>query len=451
MDLRIRLLKVFLSGAALVLVLAAGVVIVASLREDVAEEMAASAQLVELMLSLGEAGEAGESGDAGRARLEALLATERLRHIRVAFEGAQAPSITAAAPAGGLSGFVQNLVGAPQAAPPHRVVLGDGRAVLIQPDPASEVDEILHDAGRMLALLLVFVLGSVAAVWRAADRALRPVRALEDGLARLARGDEQALLPRFELKEFRRLAAAIDDLAAALARARANERRLGRCLMSVQESERAELARELHDEFGQTLTAIGAAAVFVEQHAGSADAALLKECGRDIRVESSRMSVHVRGLLRSLRPHGLEGLGMRDALRELIDAWRQRAPNLLLDVELPRRLPPLSAEAGLALYRTVQEALTNVVRHAGARRVRIELAAAAGGIALRIGDDGCGQAAQVLGNARGGLLGMRERAEMAGGVLELGASLLGGLGIALTLPIDNPNGDRTDAADTAAR
>ncbi len=445
-DLRLRLLKVLLSGVGLVLVLAAGVVIVASLREDVAEEMAASAQLVELMLSISEAREAGQG------RLEALLADDRLRHIRVALERPGAAPPAAAGLADGPGSLAQRLVGGPQAVPEaRRIALGNGHALLIQADPASEVEEILQDAARMLVLLAVFVLGTVVAVWRATDRALRPVRALEEGLARLARGDMQARLPRFELKEFRRIAAAIDDLAEALARARANERRLGRCLMGVQEAERAELARELHDEFGQTLTAIGAAAVFVEQHAGAADTALVAECARDIRQQSSRMSLEVRSLLRRLRPHGLEGLGMRDALGELIDAWRQRAPAIALSVELPCRLPPLAAEAGLALYRTVQEALTNIVRHAGASRVRVELAVAANALVLRIGDDGGGRAEAVQGLARGGLLGMRERAEMAGGVLQLGASPLGGLGITLTLPIDNNKGDTNDAADPAAR
>ncbi|PKO57714.1 MAG: hypothetical protein CVU25_07040 [Betaproteobacteria bacterium HGW-Betaproteobacteria-19] len=302
----------------------------------------------------------------------------------------------------------------------------------------------------MLSVLLLFAMGSILAAWYAADRALRPVRALEEGLARLARGEPHPVLPRFELKEFRRVAASIEQLAEALIHARANERRLGHCIMALQEAERRELARELHDEFGQSLTAIGAAAAFVEMHAPTADPKVLSECARDIRAESVQMSVHVRGLLRQLRPHGLEGLGMRDGLRELVDTWRQRSTGIGVELDMPEVLPPLTADAGLALYRTVQEALTNVLRHSGASRVRICIESVAGMLVLTVADDGCGRAVDVLRNARGGLLGMRERAEMAGGALQLGASPLGGLAIRLELPI-NENGDKKNDQDPVAR
>ncbi|MDO9599657.1 MAG: histidine kinase [Azoarcus sp.] len=443
MDLRVRLLA-FLSVASVALLLAACLVIAASLREDVAEELTASAHLVELMRRVSAAPEQG-SGPIGE-----LIAEEQLRHVQVALGRSDLEQAFPLVTPSELAGWAYRLTGTDGGAlEVHRIELGGDEAIFIRADPRSEIDEIMGDGVRMLSVLLLFAMGSILAAWYAADRALRPVRALEEGLARLARGEPHPVLPRFELKEFRRVAASIEELAEALVHARANERRLGHCIMALQEAERRELARELHDEFGQSLTAIGAAAAFVEMHAPTADPKVLSECARDIRAESVQMSVHVRGLLRQLRPHGLEGLGMGDGLRELVDTWRQRSTGIGVELDMPEVLPPLTADAGLALYRTVQEALTNVLRHSGASRVRICIETVAGMLVLTVADDGCGRAVDVLRNARGGLLGMRERAEMAGGALQLGASLLGGLGIRLELPI-NENGDKKNDQDPVA-
>lgn len=432
MDLRMRLVA-WLSGFSAALLAGACLVVALNLRQDVAEETAASARLADLMLAIGQ----GQSA----ASIAELIAAGELRHVQVTLERSileQSHAAPAPAAEAGVDAVLLALFGwlLPQGeAAARRVELagGDGAALVIRAEPGSELREILRDAARLLGVLLLFAAATVLAAWYAADRALRPVRALEDGLARLARGDARAALPAFELKEFSRIAGAIERLADSLAQSRAAERRLGHRLMEVQETERCELARELHDEFGQSLTAIGAAAAFVERHAGGAEPAQLAECARDIRGESGRMSAQVRGLLRRLRPHGLDGLGMLDALRELVDGWRARLPGVAVEVALPPRLPALSPAAGLALYRCVQEALTNVCRHAGASRVEIALAAEGEALQLRVADDGRGRAAEALRHAGGGLLGMRERAAMAGGAFRLEDRPGGGLVAVLQL------------------
>jgi len=220
-------------------------------------------------------------------------------------------------------------------------------------------------------------------------------------------------------------------------------------LMALQESERRELARELHDEFGQSLSAINAAAAFVERHAGSARGEALVECAQDIRQEAARMTRQVRTMLSQLRPYGLEGIGMRAAIVELVESWRQRSEGVTIALEMPPTLPALDAAAGLALYRTLQEALTNVFRHAGAMQVRIALEAHEDAqVQLKVADDGCGKAAFVMENAHGGVMGMRERAEMAGGELVLGASSLGGLEVRLALPLSRNDDNGDDNNDT---
>lgn len=437
MDLRWRL-ATRLSMLAAALLATGSALIAFALRHDVAEEVAASGRLAELLLGIGEAHH-GQS-----AALQRLLAAGDLRHVSVSLErsASEQPSRSGASDA--LDWLGARLPAS--ATEEQRIPVGD-EVLVIRADPRAEIREVLRDGLRMLAVLATFACVTVLATWRVAHRALAPVRELEQGLARLARGEERAALPRFELLEFDRIAAAIDRLAASLAASRAAEHTLARRLIDVQEIERRDLARELHDEFGQSLVAIGAATAFIERHAAGARPNEIADCARDARAEAARVSAHVRSLLRQLRPHGLDGVGMLESLAELLQHWQSRAPAIVLEATLPERLPRLSPEAGLALYRSLQEALTNVLRHSGAQRVGVVLQPEGDGVRLVVGDDGCGRAGTL--RAGGGLLGMRERAEMAGGRLDLAPSVLGGLQIELWLPSSNAGEGSNDSNPVA--
>lgn len=442
MDLRMRLVG-RLAGFSLVLLLAACALVVVALLEDVAEEVEASSRLAELMLAV------SELKDHGPDTVRQMLDEGGLRHLGVSLERSDMEQLQHSG-AGLIARRVADWLprSNPELLRERRIVVGD-EVLVIWPDPLSEIEEILEESGRMIGIFILFALATIVAAWRTVQRALQPVRAIEEGLARLARGDPQAALPQFELNEFRRIGSAIDRLAGALGEARASERRLGGRLIELQESERRELARELHDEFGQALTAVGVAAAFIERHAASAAPQALVESARDIRSESAHMSEHVRGLLRKLRPHGLEGLGMVDALAELLDSWRQREATIELVADLPERLPPLSATAGLAIYRTVQEALTNVRRHSGASRVEVRLVVQAGWAELTIVDDGRGCTAGQLSQSAGGVLGMRERAAMAGGRAEVEALPGGGVKVALQVPTEDKGDEVNDSHPVA--
>lgn len=428
MDLRIRLLAYLSVMSAGFLAISAAFVFNA-LQRDVAEEVEASTQLAELMLTI------GEMHRADVTHLQQQIDAGKLRHITVFLERSRMEQPLLSASDGALGALADRLVDPdPAGSRERRIRVGD-ETLVIRADPRSEVNEILNDALRMLGTLLAFSLGTMLTAWLAAHHALKPVRALEEGLAQLADGGEtRPRLPSFALREFHRIAQAIDRLAGHLAQSRAAEQQLTRRLLELQESERRELARELHDEFGQSLTAIGIAAAFIERHAETAPAATLVDCAHDIRAESGRVSSHVRSLLNQLRPHGLETLGLVDSLRELIEGWRQRAPGIALEVELPSRLPPLSPDAGLALYRSLQEALTNILRHSGADRARIVLEASSTEIRLTVTDNGSGLPPEALRGSRCGLRGMLERAQMAGGSLHLGEPPGGGLQLDLRLP-----------------
>ncbi|WP_066336618.1 sensor histidine kinase [Azohydromonas lata] len=419
MDLRRTLVfRLALSFAGLIVVF--GAIWVHELREDTLAEQVAASRLVELM-------QAGEGLDA-QDRVVQLLAQGGLRHVTVTLLQAG----EAAPPAPGAAW--PSLLGlAASPVTDHRIALGD-RVLLIRPDPSSELQEKLGPSIQLLAMLLVFCAACLGMTWLAVHRALSPVKELEAGLLRLERGEPTAGLPRFQLREFAAIAAVMDRVAINLNRAHEGQRRLTQQLMEVQDKERRDLAAELHDEFGQSLTAISASAAYIEHHARSADPAVVVECAREIGNESRRISDHVRQMLSSLRPYGIEDSGMRETLSELVAAWRTRLPDRRIESRIDT-LPPLPAAAGLALYRSLQEALTNWVRHSGADTVNVECLDQGSVIRLRVADNGRGTARQLLDQAGGGLLGLRERLTMLGGSFAIEDVPNGGIVLTAYVPV----------------
>jgi len=382
----------YLAGFHGALIAVAVAVSAVNLRDDATEEMRAADELAAVVVAASAASrDARDADGTAIARLHAALAEARPRHLALRLED-EAGAITPGE---------------------HRVPAGR-QWLVMSPDGAGERAEKLRDAARLLLPLLLVSVATVIAARLAIGHALLPVRELVAGLARLKRGESDAVLPRFALPEFAQVAAAIDHLAAHLGAARAAEHRLTQRLIKTQEDERRALARELHDEFGQSLTAIGLAAGFVARHPG-AGPDRMAECAREIGVEVRRIHGHLHSLLASLRPHGLEGVALGDALGELLDAHARRG--LVLERMFPPHLPVLDAPAALALFRLVQEALTNVLRHARATHVRVRLTVVDDGIGIEVADNGCGRANLLLTAPGCGLTGMRERLAMAGGRL----------------------------------
>ena len=424
MDLRRTLLtRLTLAFAALLLVF--GLVWLQDLRQDALAEQQATSRLVALLLDPSKL-------DAPQ-QLAAALAPGQFRHVSVqlANPGAepQAADVTAAEPPRlmrwlGLSSDVGQA---------HRIRVG-GQELTIRPDPGSEFREKLTDSLQVLVMLVLFCGICLGLTWFAVDHALSPVKELNAGLVRLAAGEDQARLPGFALREFAAIAQVVDQLAESLSRARDSQRRLTRQLMDVQDQERRALAAELHDEFGQSLTAISATAAYIEHHAHQAEAATLTDCAREIGSESRRISGHVRQMLTSLRPYGLEDSGMREALRELVAGWQARLPDRQIDCHIAP-LPAVSADVALALYRSLQEALTNCVRHSGAQRIDVQAGLQGGHIHLTVSDNGSGQAQTLKRQAGGGLLGLRERLAMVGGHLQISDRAGGGVVLSATLPV----------------
>jgi two-component system, NarL family, sensor histidine kinase UhpB len=207
-------------------------------------------------------------------------------------------------------------------------------------------------------------------------------------------------------------------------------REAARTALAAQEAERLRVARELHDEIGQTLTAVTLQA----ERAAVADPQLAVQALRDV-ADGVRDSLdEVRRIARELRPEALDDLGLVNALIALSTRiGAQGGPRVVR--ELQTKLPPLSPDVELVIYRVAQESLTNALRHSSARSATVSLTADAEFVTLAVTDDGKGFP-MPLPEGTAGLAGMRERALLVGGMLSIASSPEEGTEVRLTIPID---------------
>jgi two-component system, NarL family, sensor histidine kinase UhpB len=204
----------------------------------------------------------------------------------------------------------------------------------------------------------------------------------------------------------------------------------GRRALAAQENERRRLARELHDEIGQTLTGVVLQLEALHVRAPQE----LREAIVDARETARRGVDDMREIARGLRPQALDEFGLRSALVSLAAQVSDRS-GVSVRSQLTDKLPVLTHEQDLAIYRIAQESLTNVVRHADARRADLSLAAnGAGELELCVRDDGRGIAALQVNGDGTGLAGMRERALLIGGRLTVEACAGGGTEVRFVVP-----------------
>jgi two-component system sensor histidine kinase UhpB len=280
---------------------------------------------------------------------------------------------------------------------PNATVLAVASIVLMVQPANGRVLVLIGGLLTLLAVNLVLMRRAFAPLARL-TRLMREIDPLRPG-QRLP-----VLEPTSEVNE---LAGAFNEMLDRLERER---RESARRALVERERERRHLARELHDEIGQTLTALGlqldrlARRLAPEQR----DEAI---AARDAALGTVE---DVRALAARLRPEGLDTLGLVPALTNLVERFSERI-DMPIARELHRDLPPLSPEAELVVYRVAQESLTNVVRHARARHANVSLHADGRHVVLSVQDDGVG----IDGQQGSGIRGMRERALLVGADLRI--------------------------------
>jgi two-component system, NarL family, sensor histidine kinase UhpB len=207
--------------------------------------------------------------------------------------------------------------------------------------------------------------------------------------------------------------------------------------LTAMEGERLRIARELHDEVGQSLTAL---VLQLEALARQAPPGLREQVEETREVARDTVE-DVREIAYGLRPEALDDFGLRAALVTLGSSFAERT-GLQLRANVAAELPPLDRDRELAIYRVAQESLTNVARHAWARSVELGLERRNGALELRVRDDGVGVGGAALETAAGaggsGIRGMRERALLVGGQLDVSRASPSGTEVRLTVPLVAP-------------
>ena len=201
-------------------------------------------------------------------------------------------------------------------------------------------------------------------------------------------------------------------------------------LFTAEEDERRALARELHDDMGQTSTAIRTEVAVLQRSGWVPEEA--KASVQRIGESAQHLSNMTRQMLQRLRPAVLDSLGLRQALTSMCEQW-QSSNLTLCTLSVTGEVDHLNDYASVTVYRIVQEALTNVARHAKAQQVQVQLALDAQGLHLKIADDGQGMADAKAVHTGFGLLGMQERVASLAGHLDITSNL--GKGVCLDVHI----------------
>jgi PAS domain S-box-containing protein len=220
---------------------------------------------------------------------------------------------------------------------------------------------------------------------------------------------------------------------AQLRESRDSLRELSAALQSIREEEKTRIARELHDELGQMLTALKMEAAAIASDLSPEQRDLVKRA-QGMKQLIDQTVASVRRISADMRPVMLDNLGLAPTLEWLTNDIASRA-GLTIDLAMPEADLGASGDAATAIFRIVQEALTNVVRHAQATKVKVDIARVGGDVRVRISDDGCGLSETDQRKARSfGLLGMRERAYVLGGGFSIRGKPGKGTTVEATIP-----------------
>ena len=323
------------------------------------------------------------------------------------------PYLAAATPPDWFVGLANRLglVPAPVSVPVRTRYVTDAYVTAIA-DPGVIVTRAWARTGDLMRVAVGMAIGGALLTGLLMIRLLAPFAIVVRGIERLQHGDFAARLPRLRVTEFDRLSRAVNETAAALQEAQAMRAELTRRLFSVQENERRALARELHDEFGQCLTATRAMAAAIAQSGEST-----AQDGARIADISGQMMDSLRAELARLRPPDLDDLGLRPAVERMIANWRARVPAVRFDLTLAGPLDAVPDALALSLYRIAQECVTNAVRHGTPTHISLHIEVG-DVITLTTVDDGSPRHDGAIDDGYG-LLGIRERVDALGGSFEL--------------------------------
>ncbi|UFZ04166.1 histidine kinase [Bradyrhizobium ontarionense] len=324
------------------------------------------------------------------------------------------------------------------------IVAGKGDTLVITSHPDDEIAEIWDGIVTQLVVGSLIGVALFGITMLVVGRALAPLADLSDAMSRIEAGAYDSRVKPGGAPELAALCGKLNHLAGALGEAVEEKRRLAERTVSLQDIERKEIARELHDEFGPHLFALRAhasALMRLSETDTPPDMVALRRHGQAILDQVNAVQQFNRRILERLRPVGLAELGLREALGALVRLWRESRPEIVIETRFTDTVVRSNETAELTIYRVVQEALTNVFRHADATAVDVTIEPLQQTMAghrrsytrVRVRDDGRGlKPEHKLGF---GLVGMRERLLALGGTLTV-ASTGAGVTIEAMVPAD---------------
>jgi two-component system sensor histidine kinase UhpB len=407
---------------------------------SVEAEMRSALAVGRQIVALGIAG-LDRSDDPARD-LERLVASFRgNRHLRVSLSGDE--RAVATPPVAGAPRWFERLIGVTSSRVLIPVTLA-GRAygeIAIETVPHNEVLEVWNEFGDSLLLLALFSAPTMLLIYLFIGRALRPLERLADGLARIGEGDYAVRLDEPMPSELSRLSDSFNRMAGQLVAMAAVNRGLNQQLLNLQEQERAEIARDLHDEVGPFLFAINVDAASIRRQAEAGGLGAIAGPAAAIAEAVAHLQRQVKGMLGRLRPIGLAEFGLGDAIAHLIEFWCRRHPEIDYRLTIAPAAEGRGELVDTTLYRIVQECLSNAVRHGSPGTIAISIGCEAGALVASVCDDGSGMAAAA--GSGYGLIGMNERVQALGGSLEVASDPGAGMRVTARLPL--PQGESVAA------
>jgi two-component system, NarL family, sensor histidine kinase UhpB len=296
----------------------------------------------------------------------------------------------------------------------------EGSAIVLRADPMNEISEVWEESRDAVLVLAGFALLSALLICTVVGRALRPIEGLSTAFQQVGQGNYSGRVSEAGSPELIRLANGFNLMTQQLATVATQNRRLNERLLTLQAEERAELARDLHDEIGPLLFAVDMTAATIERLAGTDREDAIPAQVRAIHDAVGRMQRHVRVILERLRP--IRALGLQVAIERLAAFWRTRRPDITFVVGVSVEEDRIDDDLKETIYRIVQEGVSNAIRHGKPTRVEIAVTPADDGVRVEVADDGIGMATNGMAGrdpAQLGLIGMRERVMAVAGSLSI--------------------------------
>ncbi len=326
----------------------------------------------------------------------------------------------------------------------QRIPTRDDRQIRVElvADPGDEIAEAWEETQVFLGLILLLAGSCFAALYWILGRAFQPVDAVLEGLVALEQGKYDYRLPDFPQPEWNQIAAAFNHCAWVLEQARTDNRSLTRQLLKVEEDERRTLARELHDELGQVLSAIKMMALSIKQQR-QPEQSVKAACLISDHVDHLFDIIH--SMIHKLRPLMLDDLGLSAAIVTLVNGWRTRRPDVDIHFHCPQNVDGFPTDQQIHVYRIIQESLTNAFKHANAKAIDLGLDIVSYEVPtlrwlkITVGDDGRG--VDLCTGTGFGLKGMRERVESLGGRFDCTTAPGQGFHLSILIPFEEEHTD----------